>query len=139
MNGSRSVSLDWFALFTDLLIEEGAMAEIRIEDGKITVELSFLEKLGALHGNVSVPRSAVQDVRVVEQPFSEIKGIRFPGTRVPGLAALGTWRRGKERDFVFVYRGQAGVVIDVDPRAAPYQRIIVSSSDPDRIRSLLGK
>ncbi len=69
------------------------MAEIRIQDGDIIVQLGSLEKIGALHGDVRVPRSAVIAMRVVENPFAEIQGIRFPGTGVPGLIALGTWRR----------------------------------------------
>jgi hypothetical protein len=115
------------------------MAEICIEGDDVVVQLGLLEKLGALHGVVRIPRSAVTAVRVVDQPFAEIRGLRFPGTGVPGVVALGTWRRERARDFVCVYRGQRGVVIDLDPRAAPYQRVIVSSRNPDRIRSLLGK
>ena len=115
------------------------MAEIHIEGDDVVVQLGLLERLGALHGVLRIPRSAVTAVHVVEQPFAEIKGIRFPGTGVPGLIALGTWRQKGARDFACVYRGQRGVVIDVDPRAAPFQRVIVSSRNPDRIRSLLGK
>jgi hypothetical protein len=118
---------------------EASMAEIRIQDGDIIVQLGSLEKIGALHGDVRVPRSAVIAMRVVENPFAEIQGIRFPGTGVPGLIALGTWRRGKARDFVCVYRDQPGVVIDIDPAAATYQRVIISSSDPNGVRKLLRK
>jgi len=115
------------------------MSEIRIQGDDVVVQLGLLEKLGAMHGVVRIPRSAVTAVRVVEQPFAEIKGFRFPGTGMPGVIALGTWRRKGARDFVCVYRGQRGVVIDVDPRAAPFQRVIVSNKDPDSIRNLLGR
>ena len=84
------------------------MAEIRIQDGDIIVQLGSLEKIGALHGDVRVPRSAVIAMRVVENPFAEIQGIRFPGTGVPGLIVLGTWRRGKARDFVCSRRQRGG-------------------------------
>jgi hypothetical protein len=100
------------------------MAEIRIENGDVIVHLGLLEKAGALHGDVRIPRSAVTAVRVAENPFAEIKGIRFPGTGVPGLIALGTWRRKEAREFVCVYRGQSGVVIELDSRFAPYKRVI---------------
>jgi hypothetical protein len=46
--------------------------------------------------------------------------------------------RVEARDFVCVYRGQRGVVVDVDPRGAAYQRVILSSSDPDGVRRSLG-
>ena len=56
---------------------EASIAEIRIQDGDIIVQLGSLEKIGALHGDVRVPRSAVIAMRVVENPFAEIQGIRF--------------------------------------------------------------
>jgi hypothetical protein len=114
------------------------MAQILVENGDVVVRLSWLEKAGALHGDVRIPRSAVTAIRVVENPFTEIKGVRFPGTGVPGVIALGTWRRKEARDFVCVYRGQRGVVVDIDPRGAAYQRVILSSRDPDGVRRSLG-
>jgi hypothetical protein len=114
------------------------MAEIRIENGEVIVHLSLLEKAGALHSDVHFPRSAVIAVRVVENPFAEIEGIRFPGTGVPGLIALGTWRRKEARDFVCIYRGQPGVVVEIDSRAAAYKRVILSSRDPNGVGRLLG-
>jgi hypothetical protein len=68
---------------------------------------------------------------------AEIQGIRAPGTRVPGVIALGTWRRRGERDFVAVHRGDRGVVIEVDSDQAKYQRVILSTTDPDGVRNLL--
>jgi hypothetical protein len=108
-----------------------------VSRGDVIVHLSWLEKAGALHGDVRIPRSAVTAIRVVENPFTEIKGVRFPGTDVPGVIALGTWRRKETRDFVCEYRGQRGVVVDIDPRDAAYQRVILSSSDPDGVRRSL--
>jgi hypothetical protein len=113
------------------------MAELRVEGGEIFVHLSLAEKIGALHKDLQFPRSAVRTVRVVDNPFGEIGGMRLPGTRVPGVMALGTWRRGKGWDFVAVYRGQRGVVVEVDAHQVAYERIILSSKDPDGIRDLL--
>jgi hypothetical protein len=41
------------------------MAKLIINDGDVTVSLSVVEKLEALHGDVTVPRSAVARVRIV--------------------------------------------------------------------------
>jgi hypothetical protein len=113
------------------------MAELRVEGRQVSVHLSLAEKIGALHKDLQFPRSAVRTVRVVDNPFGEIGGMRLPGTRVPGVMALGTWRRRKGWDFVAVYRGQRGVVVDVDATQAAYQRIILSTENPDGIRDLL--
>jgi len=114
------------------------MAQIKIEDETVVIHLSRAEKFGALRGDLHFPRSAVRAARVVDQPFAEIQGFRSPGTRVPGIMALGTWRRrGGERDFVAVYRGERGIVVEVDPDASSYLRVILSTKDPDGVRNLL--
>jgi len=113
------------------------MAEIRVEGGQVCIQLSLVERLGALHRDIRFPRSAVRTVRLVDKPFDEIAGIRLPGTRVPGLMALGTWRRRGGRDFVVVYRGERGVVVEVDASQLNYQRIILSTKDPDGVHALL--
>jgi hypothetical protein len=73
----------------------------------------------------------------VDKPFGEIRGIRSPGTWVPGVVALGTWRRREGRDFVAVYRSKRGIVVDVDANQVNYQRIILSTNDPDGACNLL--
>jgi hypothetical protein len=114
------------------------MAQIKIEDETVVIHLSRAEKFGALHGDLRFPRSAVRAARVVDKPFAEIQGVRSPGTRVPGIMALGTWRRrGGERDFVAVYRGERGIVVEVDPNASSFMRVILSTKDPDRVGNLL--
>ena len=114
------------------------MAELRIEDETVVVHLSRAEKFGALGGDLHLPRSAVRVARVVDKPFAEIQGFRSPGTRVPGIMALGTWRRrGGDRDFVAVYCGERGIVVEVDPNASSYLRVILSTKDPDGVCNLL--
>ena len=71
------------------------MAELLIEDGALHVRLSALEKLGALRGDIMIPLRSVTAVRVSDNPWSEeLRGIRAPGTGLPGVISLGT-RRGK--------------------------------------------
>jgi len=108
------------------------MAEIRVEGGEVSIHLSLAEKIGALHGDLHFPRSAVRTFRVVDKPFYEVEGIRSPGTGVPGVIALGTYRSHGRRDFVAVYRGERGVVLEVDADRVNYQRVILSTKDPDR-------
>jgi hypothetical protein len=115
------------------------MARISVTNEEVFVHLSLPEKIGAIRGDIRFPRSAVRAVRVVNSPFAEIGGIRSPGTRIPGVVALGTWRLSGGREFVAVYRGDRGVVLDLDTNHAPFQRIVVSTKDPDSIRDLLAR
>jgi hypothetical protein len=113
------------------------MAEIRVDGGQVSIALSLAEKIGALRGDLRFRRSAVRTVRVVDPSFNEIQGFRSPGTRVPGVIALGSWRRRAGRDFVAVYRGQRGIVVEVHASQADYQRVILSTKSPENVRDLL--
>ena len=53
-------------------------------------------KAEAVHGDVSVPRTAVVSAQVVPDGMDEVHGFRMPGTGLPGVIMAGT-RRDKER------------------------------------------
>ncbi len=116
------------------------MAAIRISGGNLIVKLSHLEKAGAMRGDVQVPVSAVRTVRVVDDPWKELKGVRAPGTGWPGVIALGTRRGGAGgKQFAAVYRHRRAIVIELV--GADFVRLIVSLNDPDgvaaRIREVI--
>ena len=69
-------------------------------------------KLAAIRGDVRVPRRAVTSVRVVDNPFAELHGWRV-GTAIPGVIGLGSMKYRDGTDFMAVYRGKRGVVIDL--------------------------
>jgi hypothetical protein len=66
------------------------MAKLIIDDREITVSLSAVEKVEALHGDVVVPRSAVAQVRTVPDGMVEVHGLRAPGTGFPGVIKVGS-------------------------------------------------
>ena len=103
------------------------MALLRRVGDEIVVTLNDLEKVGALRGDVRVPFTAVRSVRVSPSPFVDLRGMRAPGTGIPGVIALGTWRSKGAKDFAAVYRGGPAVV--VKPEGAEFRRLIVSAHD----------
>lgn len=103
------------------------MALLRREGPELVVVLNDLEKAGALRGDVRVPASSVRDVRVADAPFSELQGMRAPGTGLPGVIALGTWRGNGYKDFVALYRGGPAVVVELE--GARWRRLLVSAHD----------
>ena len=103
------------------------MALLRREGPELVVVLNDLEKAGALRGDVRVPASSVRDVRVADAPFGELQGMRAPGTGLPGVIALGTWRGNGYKDFVALYRGGPAVVVELE--GARWRRLLVSAHD----------
>jgi hypothetical protein len=111
------------------------VAELVVEGDDITVRLNPLEKLGALRGNPRVPRSAVRVARVSDRPWSELRGIRAPGTGIPGVISLGTRRGGGGRDFAAVYRNRPVVVVELE--GAVFDRLVVTVDDPAAVAARL--
>ena len=57
-----------------------SVAHFMVDGKHLVVRLSTLEKLGALRGDARLPMAGVRAVRVSERPWSELRGIRAPGT-----------------------------------------------------------
>jgi hypothetical protein len=102
------------------------VAQIHVQGSDLVVRLSLMEKAGAFHGDVRIPLAAVRAVRVAEDPWTELRGIRAPGTGVPGVIALGTRLGGGTRDFAAVYSHTPAVVVDA--AGAPFDRLVISSA-----------
>jgi hypothetical protein len=100
------------------------MAALRREGDELVVKLNDLEKVGALRGDVRVPWSAVREIRVSDSPFRDLRGVRAPGTGVPGVIALGNWRARDGKDFAALYRGGPSVVVTLD--GSEWKRLLVS-------------
>ena len=66
------------------------MAELLIDKGELTLKLSTLEHAEGFHRDITVPVSSVTSVRVVEDIWSELHGIRAPGTGLPGRTGIGS-------------------------------------------------
>lgn len=105
------------------------MATLAVQDGRIVVRLSGLERLGGLvRDDPSAPLASVRDIRTTDDPWSELRGIRAPGTGIPRVIALGHRRGRGIHDFAAVYRSQPAVVVDLDGPA--WTRFVVSTTDP---------
>jgi hypothetical protein len=108
------------------------VARLLVGGDDLRVLLSWLEGLGAFAPRVfSVPLAAVGAVRVSNDPWHELRGMRAPGTGLPRVIALGTWRHSLGRDFVAVYGSRRAVVVDLSGQR--FARLVVSRADADRV------
>ena len=111
------------------------MARLIAENGDLWVRLSRREKLGAIHGDFCVPLTAVENLYVGRHPFSELRGVRAPGTGFPALIALGTWRYRGGKDFAALYRGKPAVIVRLCD--ASFHRLLISGADADAVAAAL--
>jgi hypothetical protein len=112
------------------------MANLIIDDHVVVVSLSAMEKVEALHGNVTVPRSAVTRTRIVSDGMAEVHGVRAPGTGLPGVIMVGLWRSETGATFAACHGRGPAIVIDLD--GAQFDRLVVTIGDPERVQHSLG-
>jgi hypothetical protein len=103
------------------------MATLDVDGDDLVLRMSRWERLGALHGGVRVPCSAVRDVTTSDRPWKVLRGVRMPGTGCPRLIMLGTTRGRGWKDFNAVYRKRPVVIVDLDGQE--FERLVVTSDD----------
>ena len=90
------------------------MATLIVEGSDLVVKMSEIEKFEAVHSDVRVPLTAVRVVRSVDDAWPELRGIRAPGTGIPGVIAVGTRRGSFGKDFAVVHGTGPAVVVELD-------------------------
>jgi len=113
------------------------VATIAVDGDWIVVRLSVLERLGALVR--SDPRGRVEDVREVrvsDTPWKELRGLRAPGTGLPGAVMLGTLRFSGGRDFAAVY-GKSKKAVVVEFERGRYGRFVVTCARGDEVAATI--
>jgi hypothetical protein len=117
------------------------MAKLMVEGPDLVVGLSSMEKLGAMRGDVRIPLSMVRSAEVEPDPWAVLRGIRAPGTGIPGVIALGTRRFFGGKDFTAVTGTGPAVRVDLSDQS-PFERLVVTVTDPEgtlaAIRSATG-
>jgi hypothetical protein len=111
------------------------VASLRVEAGELVLTLSPVEKVEGFHGSIRVPVSSVRSVRNVDDPWTELRGMRAPGTGVPGVISVGTRRGGGIRDFVAVHGGGPAVVVDLED--AEFDRFVITTDDAPAVAAEL--
>src|SRR3954449_11301317 len=110
------------------------MADVAVEGGDLVVHLTPWQRVGALSGDVHIPRSSIRSVALVDNPWPHIRGLRV-GTAVPRVIALGRFIGRGYCDFVAVHRRDPGLVLELDGRG--YRRLVVSTPKAREVASQL--
>lgn len=113
------------------------MAKVVVRGDELRVELTGLEKLAALHGDISIPLSAVNGSEVVDRPVSAVTGMRAPGLAIRGRTKIGTWRAPGRRIFAVARSHTPAVRIDLSGQK--YDQLIVSLPDAAAVAAQLAR
>ena len=102
------------------------MAKVIEQDGVITLRLSRLEKMGALHGDISVASNLLLSKTEVSNPWTKehLRGVRSPGMAIPYRILLGTMRFKGGKDFCAIYKRTPAVIYEFSD--APFKRWVVT-------------
>jgi len=106
------------------------MAKILKIDNELVLELSFWEKMGALHLSPRTSIDSIESIEFIDQLWgsSTLRGVRAPGTALPYVVLLGTLRGRNYRDFVAMKGRGEGVVITL--KSGPFARWIFTVRQP---------
>ena len=107
------------------------MAELTVLADTLTLTLSRLEHAEGFHRDVTAPLASLTAVRAVADPWPELRGIRAPGTGMPGVVAVGTRRGSFGKDFAAVHGKGPGVVVELDGQE--FGRWVLTVDDPDPV------
>jgi hypothetical protein len=118
----------------------GPMVRITTENDKLILEVQGWDKLWALKSRLEIPRSNIRDVRA-DPTIARgwWKGVRLPGTHLPGVIIAGTFYHHGKRIFWDVKDAEKTIVIELaDER---YDQLVVEVANPaaevQRIRDAL--
>jgi hypothetical protein len=109
------------------------MAGLLVDGDDLVLHLRWREKAAGFHGDLRFPLSWVQSVRVLSDPWLEMRGWRMAGIAIPRAFAFGTRRHGEGYDFTMVKGSRPGVQVELSQ--GRFQRLIVSSGDTEEAAS----
>ncbi len=107
------------------------MATLEVQRDELVVSLSPLERLAAFRREVRVPLSTLEAVAADPDPWSALRGMRAPGTGIPGVVAYGVRRMtGSAPDFAAVHGRGPAVRVELAP-GARFARLVVTVADAE--------
>jgi hypothetical protein len=113
------------------------MAELVREGVELVLRLTTLEKMEGVHGDIHVPLSSVRSISVVDDVIHAVHGLKMPGSRIPGVFAMGTFISGNSVTFAIVHhQNKRGIRVAL--QNAKYDALIVGSEEPEKLVTSLG-
>jgi hypothetical protein len=106
------------------------MATLTVDGPDLVVRLNWLEKIGAVHGNLRVPVRAVRSATLDPDPWGNVGGVKVAGTGIYRVAAYGTRYRRDGREFTAVLGRRPAIRVELGGES-PFSQLVVSVADAE--------
>ncbi|MEU4532421.1 hypothetical protein AB0F49_29735 [Micromonospora ureilytica] len=104
------------------------MANVLIDGDDLVVQIEGMDRLWSLKSRMVIPLANVRGATADPGIAAEPKGLRAPGTSLPGVITAGTFHQDGERVFWNIRDGARAVVIELADEH--YARLVVEVADP---------
>lgn len=106
------------------------MVSVSIDRSNAVFAVLGLHKLWAFKSRLEVPLAHILDVRLADPNVARAwwKGLRLPGTHLPGFLTAGTFYKDGKRIFWDVGNPQSAIVVDLIDEN--YHQLIIEVNNP---------
>jgi hypothetical protein len=111
------------------------MVEVTVGGDNIIFNIRGLHKLWSFKRQLIIPRSNITRVKQDISVLKGCKGIKAPGTHIPGLIVAGTFRNNGKKSFWDVCKSKNAIVVDL--KNEEYDFLIIEVSDPESVMDLI--
>lgn len=111
------------------------MATISVQGQDLVVEMNGLDKLWSLKSKLTIPLAHVRGATIDPGILGEPKGVRAPGTHLPGVITAGTFHQDGEKVFWAVRDALKAVVVELADEH--YTRLVVEVDDPRAVVAMV--
>jgi hypothetical protein len=108
------------------------MVNVTIHNNALDLEMEGFDKLWTLRSHLEIPLANVRDIHQdTDQTRRWWKGLRAPGTRLPGVIQAGTFYQDGQRIFYDVHNPDNAVIIDLEDDR--YNELVVEVNNPQTV------
>src|SRR5688500_12773456 len=103
------------------------MTEIITVDGKLIVEVQGWDKLWSLQSRLEIPLEHITGVRPAAEECA--RGLRLPGTHIPGVITAGSFLHEGNWEFWDVHNPENAIAIEL--RNERYATLVIEVADSE--------
>ena len=104
------------------------LADVIVSPTGVTIAPRGMNKFWSFKRRISIPFTSIRSAVVTSGLRNLPKGIRLPGTAIPGIILAGTYVRKRERSFYVLRDGKEIVLLELEDHV--YRRVAVQTRDP---------